>query len=61
MATDEEARREREDAEERGRDLKPDRSPEARLSGDLSDEDPEGREERSPPPPTYDVGEDGED
>jgi hypothetical protein len=41
--------------------LPPDDSPERKLEANLSREDPEGREEREPPPPTYEVTEEGED
>jgi hypothetical protein len=42
-------------------ELPPDESPEKELGENLTDEDPEGREEREPPPETHEVTEEGED
>jgi hypothetical protein len=58
MATEKE---ELEEAERQGSDLESDDSPERGKSGNLSDETPEGREDRAGVPDTHEVTEDGED
>jgi len=41
--------------------LPPDSSPDRGLEANLSEEEPEGRDQRYPQPETYPVTEDGED